>query len=166
MSMEQRTTLDHVLFSVGEEEYERVSLEQLRDLAGWLSEFGVSHVTLDVRGCSAEEEAITFGDVECEVVPYGGRGEIVGAVRSLAVEADEGDLDPGGLEESDLEERLPLDRDVDLVVKTGEPRLVDSAIYRTVYSEVRFVDSWSELDRETVDGIAEDFEETDRRYGR
>ncbi len=166
MSMEHRTSLDHVLFSVDEEEYARRSLEHVRRLAEWLSDFGVSSVTVDVRGGSTPEESTTCGDVDCRVRSREGRKELVGAIRALAVEAAEGRLEPEALEGSDVERRLPGDSDVDLMVKTGEQRLVDSAIYGTVYSEVRFVDSWTDLDREEVADLVEDFEETERRYGR
>ena len=166
MSMDHRTSLDHVLFSVDEEEYARRSLDHVRRLARWFSSFDVSSVTVDVRGTSTANESITYEDVDCEVQSEDGREEVVGAVRALAAEAAEGRLEPEDLEESDLERRLQRDTDVDLVVKTGERRLVDSAIYSTVYSEVRFVDSWTSLDRETVANLVEDFEETERRYGR
>lgn len=164
--MEQRTPLDYVMFSVDEEEYARRSLEQVRRLAGWLSNFGVSSVTVDVRGASKPKESMTFEDVDCEVLSKEGREDVVEAVRALAVETAEGRLEPEALEDSDVQNRLPGDSEVDLVVKTGEQKLVDSAIYGTVYSEVRFVDSWTDLDRETVADIVEDFEETERRYGR
>jgi tritrans,polycis-undecaprenyl-diphosphate synthase [geranylgeranyl-diphosphate specific] len=52
---------------------------------------------------------------------YGGRAELLSAVRDVCREVDRGDVDPGGIDVDTVEERLyegPV-RDVDLIVRTG-----------------------------------------------
>lgn len=165
MSMDERAAPDSVMFSVDAEDYTAGSREHLRDLADWLSRYGVSTLTVDVSGASAQEASMTCGDVECEVVSKDGRRDFVETLRSLGSDVENDDLNTREMDVSDLESSLP-DDEVDLVVKVGEPRLVDAAIYNTVYSEVRFVDSWTGLDQEGVEELVEDFEATERRYGR
>lgn len=166
MSMERRTALDHVLFSISEEEYRVQSLDQVRNLAKWLADFGVSKITVDVRDAPELGESLTHGDVECNVVAADGKVAVVESLRSLASEISGDSIDIDDFERSAVERRLEGEQEVDLVVKTGQQRLVNSAIYDTVYSEVRFVDSWLTLDRRQIEQLVEDFSDTERRYGR
>jgi Undecaprenyl pyrophosphate synthetase (EC 2.5.1.31) len=52
---------------------------------------------------------------------YGGRNELLGAVRSVAHDVADGDLDPADVDANEVESRLYDDpvRDVDLIVRTG-----------------------------------------------
>ncbi len=166
MSMEPSRDLDHVLFSVDYREYDFGGRDKITDVASWMSEHGVSTVSVDVRGRSLAERELKVSGVSCRVGLKGGREEVLKAVRSTAEAVAEGEITASEVDSRELEERLPDISDVDLVVSTMENRLVDSSLWGTVYSELRFVDSWSELARDDIESLVEDFAGTERRYGR
>ncbi|HET6300512.1 isoprenyl transferase [Microbacterium sp.] len=106
-------------------------------------------------------------------VGYGGRGEIVDAVRSIIAKHDE---DGGSLEElaasltpEQIGEHLYTGGlpDPDLVIRTsGEQRLSDFLLWQSAHSEFYFVEALGPDLRE-VDFLRaiRDYAERDRRYG-
>ncbi|MFE1644611.1 isoprenyl transferase [Microbacterium sp. P01] len=106
-------------------------------------------------------------------VGYGGRGEIVDAVRSIIAQHDQGG---GSLEEladsltpEQIGEHLYTggQRDPDLVIRTsGEQRLSDFLLWQSAHSEFYFVEALGPDLRE-VDFLRaiRDFATRDRRYG-
>ena len=96
---------------------------------------------------------------------YGGRAEIVDAVRALA----EAGVEPRKINERAISEHLyfPDMPDPDLVVRTsGEYRVSNFLLWELAYSELIFSEVlWPDFRREDLyDAIAE-YQRRDRRYG-
>lgn len=77
----------------------------------------------------------------CLAISYGGRSELAAACRELALDAAAGRLDPAGIDESAVGQRLSTARlglpDPDLVVRTsGESRLSNLLVWQSAYSEL------------------------------
>ena len=117
-----------------------------------------------VRGPEADAAA----DAPVQVsIGLGGREEFAAAVRRIAEDAATGDLDPGAVDESEIEERLVFQTPPDLVIKTGAERLSDFLIWQSVYSELYFTDvNWRDFRRRDFLRAVREFQERQRRFGR
>lgn len=96
---------------------------------------------------------------------YGGRAEIVDAVRALVAEGVPADK----IDERAIARRLydPEMPDPDLVVRTsGEYRLSNFLLWEAAYSELVFTDVlWPDFRREHLFAAVREFQERDRRFG-
>ena len=96
---------------------------------------------------------------------YGGRAEIVDAVRSLV----EAGTPAGKITEKRLREHLyaPDMPDPDVVVRTsGEYRLSNFMLWELAYSELVFADVlWPDFRREHLFDAVREFQNRDRRFG-
>jgi undecaprenyl diphosphate synthase len=96
---------------------------------------------------------------------YGGRSEIVEAVRGLLDSA----VDPAELNEESLRSHLyaPEMPDPDLVIRTsGEFRMSNFLLWQSAYSELVFVDTlWPDFDEEHLRSALEEFARRRRRFG-
>ncbi|MGI9606468.1 MAG: polyprenyl diphosphate synthase [Acidimicrobiales bacterium] len=96
---------------------------------------------------------------------YGGRAEIVDAVRSLM---DQG-ISPDKVTEKMLAKHLydPQMPEVDLMIRTsGEFRTSNFLLWQLAYSEMWFTDTlWPDFTRQTMADAVYDFQHRTRRYG-
>ncbi len=102
-------------------------------------------------------------------VNYGGRAEIVDAVRSLARDAAAGRIDPDRISEKAIASRLyaPGVPDVDLFIRSsGEQRTSNFLLWQMAYAEMVFLDRlWPDFDRRDLWHAIELYAQRDRRYG-
>lgn len=102
-------------------------------------------------------------------VNYGGRAEIVDAVRGIAGEVAAGKLKPSGVTEKSFARHLYLPDvpDVDLLIRTsGEQRLSNFLLWQMAYAEMMFVDvAWPEFDREQLWDCLLEYAGRERRFG-
>lgn len=102
-------------------------------------------------------------------VNYGGRAEIVDAVRAIAHEARNGRLDPDRITEKSFRSYLdePEIPDVDLFVRSsGEQRTSNFLLWQSAYAELVFLDRlWPDFDRRDLWHAIELYAQRDRRYG-
>ena len=100
---------------------------------------------------------------------YGGRAEIIDAVRALAFDVAAGTLLPQRIEEADLQAKLyqPELPDPDLIVRSaGELRLSNFLIWQSAYSEFYFSDKfWPDFDRDELASIVSAYRQRKRRFG-
>lgn len=100
---------------------------------------------------------------------YGGRDEIVRAVRKAAAEVAEGKLPPDGIDERVF--ALHLDTcdlpEPDLVIRTsGEQRLSNFLLWQAAYAELVFLDVlWPDFRREHLQEAIAEFRRRRRRFG-
>jgi len=78
-------------------------------------------------------------------IAYGGRAEIVDAVRKISEKAVEGDVNPKDIDEELVEANLYTakipDSDPDLIIRTsGEERISNFLLWQSAYSEFVFLD--------------------------
>ena len=87
-------------------------------------------------------------------ISYGGRDEIVRAVRAFAEKVQKGEADPASLTEAAFGEYLDTAGipDIDLVIRTGgNHRLSNFFPWQTVYSELYFTDElWPDFSEEML----------------
>lgn len=102
-------------------------------------------------------------------INYGGRMEILEAVRSLAREVSSGAIEPDGIDEDDISRRLYTSGipDPDLVIRTsGEKRLSNFLLWQAAYSELVFTDVlWPEFSPEEFDRCLDEYGNRARRFG-
>ena len=100
---------------------------------------------------------------------YGGRDEIVRAVRKVCTEVKERDLNPEDLKEADIEKYLDTADipDPDLMIRTsGEQRLSNYLLWQLAYAEFYFTDVfWPDFGEKDLDLALEYYANRDRRFG-
>lgn len=102
-------------------------------------------------------------------VNYGGRAEIIDAVRQIAAQAQAGKLSPGKVSEKSFRTHLyhPEVPDVDLFVRSsGEQRTSNFLLWQAAYAEMVFLDRlWPDFDRRDLWRAIETYVGRDRRFG-
>ena len=102
-------------------------------------------------------------------VNYGGRAEIVDAVRELAQEVTSGKLKPSGIRESTIQKHLyvPEAPDVDLFVRSsGEQRTSNFQLWQAAYAEMVFMDTlWPDMTRVQLWEAIGEYQRRQRRFG-
>jgi undecaprenyl diphosphate synthase len=129
-------------------------------------------LTADIRALLDEAEGLTQGNTGLTLViafNYGGRQEILRAVRSLAAQVKAGMLDPALIDLDRIDAELDT-RDIpdpDLVIRTsGEQRVSNFLTWQTAYSEFVFLpDFWPDFDDKTFRAAIEEYCRRDRRFG-
>jgi undecaprenyl diphosphate synthase len=100
---------------------------------------------------------------------YGGRQEIVGAMRAIAEMAKAGTLDPASIDAELVERHLDTHGipDPDLVIRTsGEQRVSNFLTWQTAYSEFLFIpDFWPDFDDTTFRAAIDEYCRRERRFG-
>ena len=102
-------------------------------------------------------------------IAYGGRWDIVGAVRKLAARAVSGEIEADSISEDDLGKELALGDipDPDLLIRTcGERRISNFLLWNLAYAELWFCDVlWPDFDKSHFDEALAFFARRERRYG-
>jgi len=102
-------------------------------------------------------------------IAYGGRQEIVEAVKAIAREAKAGTLDPGKVTADDISRRLYTGDlpDPDFIIRTsGEERISNFLLWQMAYAELYFADVyWPELGKLEFLRAIEEFQHRKRRFG-
>ena len=100
---------------------------------------------------------------------YGGRDELVHAVRDVSRDVLEGRLDIDNIDEQTVADRLyTADMpDPDLVIRpSGEYRFSNYLIWQTAYAEFWFTDVlWPDFSKKDLDEAIASFSKRDRRFG-
>lgn len=101
---------------------------------------------------------------------YGGRAEIVEAVRSLARRVRRGELDPERIDESLFASQLQTAGlgDPDLLIRTsGEMRLSNFLLWQIAYTELYVTPAlWPDFRKPQLIEAFEDYSRRERRFGR
>ncbi len=101
---------------------------------------------------------------------YGGRNDLVGAVRAIAARAHAGLLLPEEIDESAIRGFMTTSAlpDPDLVIRTGgEKRLSDFLLFESAMSELFFSNvMWPDFDEEVLDKAIAAYQRRQRRFGR
>jgi len=102
-------------------------------------------------------------------INYGGRDEILRAVKKLAEAAATGLLDPKHISEAAFAERLDTGGlpDPDLVIRTsGETRTSNFLPWQAAYAEYEFIDTlWPDFTPEQMAEILQRYSSRERRFG-
>ncbi|MCZ7648232.1 MAG: polyprenyl diphosphate synthase [Planctomycetota bacterium] len=102
-------------------------------------------------------------------VNYGGREELVEAMKRLARRVADGGLEPDGIDGARIEEELTTRAlpPVDLLVRTaGERRLSNFLLWQSAYAELIFMDAaWPDFDRNCLDAALSEYATRRRTFG-
>lgn len=99
---------------------------------------------------------------------YGGREEVIDAVKKLAESIAKGDISAEQINEKVFEKQLYIDSEPELVIRTGgDHRTSNFLIWQSHYSEWFFVEKlWPEFEKQDFLACIESFEKRERRFGR
>lgn len=102
-------------------------------------------------------------------INYGGRDEIVRAVRKLAASAVQGSLKPEEITEQMLSDSLDTHDlpEPDLLIRTcNELRISNFLLWQLAYTEFYFTPvAWPDFSKEELEKAVEAYNKRDRRYG-
>ncbi|HYT94335.1 MAG TPA: isoprenyl transferase [Gemmataceae bacterium] len=109
------------------------------------------------------------GMVLCLAINYGGRTEIVDAMRTLARRVKEGSLDPDDIDELVIGDALTTAGmpDPDLLIRTaGEMRVSNFLLWQISYAELWVTQQcWPDFDTATLHAALRDYAGRTRRFG-
>ncbi len=124
---------------------------------------------------SVEEDSRDFDAMTLLIaINYGGRDEIVHAVKKLAKRVKEGSLSPDDINESVLENELytaeidgDIAPDVDLIIRpSGEQRLSNFMIWQSAYAEYYFTNIlWPDFKPSDLEKAIIAYSDRNRRFG-
>ena len=99
---------------------------------------------------------------------YGGRQEIIDAVKKIAENVKKGKIYINKIDENLIRKNLYLKSEPDLLIRPGgEKRLSNFLMWQSTYSEIFFIDKlWPEFTKEDLVNCIEEFKKRDRRFGR
>ncbi|MGE0725797.1 MAG: isoprenyl transferase [Alphaproteobacteria bacterium] len=126
----------------------------------------------DIRSLIANAEETTRLNDALHVtmaLSYGGRQDIVAAVRRLAAAARAGRIAPEEIDEAMVSASLATADlpDPDLVIRTsGEQRISNFMLWQSAYAELIFPDVlWPDFGKAQLEEAIRDFRTRERRYG-
>jgi undecaprenyl diphosphate synthase len=109
------------------------------------------------------------GMLLCLAINYGGRGEIVDAVRSIASDVCQGRLELNAIDEASVADRLHTAGmpDPDLLLRTaGDQRISNFLLWQSSYAEIYFSQKcWPEFEEADLHAALDWFATRDRRFG-
>ncbi len=121
-------------------------------------------------------EALVQATKDCKgmklalALSYGGRQDVVSAIRQIAIRARAGLVIPEEVNEQSLRAYLSTGElpDPDLVIRTGgERRLSDFLLFECAYAELFFTETlWPDFTEATLDEALAAYARRQRRYGR
>ena len=102
-------------------------------------------------------------------INYGGRAELVDAMRNIAREVQAGALSPSDIDEATIAGHLYTAgaSDPDLLIRTaGEMRISNFLLWQVSYAEIWVTDRcWPEFDEATLHQAVRDYAARERRFG-
>jgi undecaprenyl diphosphate synthase len=130
---------------------------------------GIPAATLAEMDRTVEMSAGNTGTRLCLAINYGGRGELVDAVRRIAGDVQSGTLQPLAIDEASIASRLYTAGmpDPDLLIRTaGEMRISNFLLWQVSYAELWVTERcWPEFELADFHQAIRDFAARDRRYG-
>jgi tritrans,polycis-undecaprenyl-diphosphate synthase [geranylgeranyl-diphosphate specific] len=99
---------------------------------------------------------------------YGGREEVVDAVKKLGEDIKAGKVDINKLNEEMFGKYLYLNSDPDLIIRTGgDHRTSNFLPWQGIYSEWFFVEkTWPEMEKEDLAKVIKEYAQRERRFGK
>jgi tritrans,polycis-undecaprenyl-diphosphate synthase [geranylgeranyl-diphosphate specific] len=99
---------------------------------------------------------------------YGGREEIIDAVKKLGRDIEVGRIDPSTINEETFSNFLYMKSEPELIIRTGgDHRTSNFLAWQSTYSEWFFLQKfWPEFEKEDLLQVIAQFEKRERRFGR
>jgi undecaprenyl diphosphate synthase len=130
---------------------------------------GIPHAVQTQMDKSISMSAVNSGMTLCLAINYGGRTELIDAVRRIAREAADGKLDPETIDADVISNRLYTQGmpDPDLLIRTaGEYRVSNFLLWQISYAEIFVTDvCWPDFTAEHLHEAMRTFARRERRFG-
>jgi len=99
---------------------------------------------------------------------YGGREELIDAVRKIGEQIKKGEIDIDKINEETFSKNLYMSDEPELIIRTGgEKRTSNFLSYQSAYSEWIFLDKmWPEFEKEDFIECLNEYSKRQRRFGR
>jgi len=101
---------------------------------------------------------------------YGGRAEIVRAVKEIAIKAKDGRIDPNSITPDLISKHLYTAEmpDPDLLIRTsGEMRISNFLLWQLAYTEIFITDTlWPDFGKDEFMRILKNYQQRERRFGK
>ena len=119
---------------------------------------------------TAEENSKNASKIKVNIaINYGGRLEIVEAVKKIAEKVKNGEIQPEDITEDDISNNIYTagQDDPDLIIRpSGEYRLSNFLLWQSAYSEFWFSDIlWPDFTTDDLDRAIDDYNNRNRRFG-
>ena len=119
---------------------------------------------------TAEENSKDADRIKVNIaINYGGRLEIVDAVKKIAQKVKNGEMNPEDITEDDISANIYTagQSDPDLIIRpSGEYRLSNFLLWQSAYSEFWFSDIlWPDFTPEDLEKAIDDYNNRNRRFG-
>jgi len=100
-------------------------------------------------------------------IAYGGREEIVDAVKKVAEKVKNKELNIKDINEEIFAENLYMNTEPDIIIRTGgEKRTSNFLPWQSIYSEWVFLEkAWPEFEKEDLINVIEEYKNRERRFG-
>jgi len=101
-------------------------------------------------------------------IAYGGREEIIDAVKKIAEKVKNKELDIKNINEETFSENLYLNSNPDLIIRTGGDRRTSNFLpWQSIYSEWFFLEkTWPEFEKQDLINVIEEYKNRKRRFGK
>ena len=167
-SEEEVTGLMLLLQSYLDDYSKRADTENIRvRFLGKISELS-ENVQKSINKCierTKDNTGVTFNIA----LNYGGRDEIITAVKNIAQDAKSGNLNIEEIDEKLISSKLYTNNmpDPDLIIRTsGELRLSGFLTWQSTYSELYFVEKyWPDFNEKDLDEAIEEYQRRNRKFG-
>jgi tritrans,polycis-undecaprenyl-diphosphate synthase [geranylgeranyl-diphosphate specific] len=99
---------------------------------------------------------------------YGGREEIVDAIKKISRNIKEGKLDPEKIDEETIANNLYIKSQPDLIIRTGEEKRISNfLLWQGNYAELIFLDKhWPEFTKKDFEKCIKEYDRRERRFGK
>jgi len=99
---------------------------------------------------------------------YGGREEVIDAVKQIAESVKKGKTDISSINEKTFAQNLYLDSEPEIIIRTGgEQRTSNFLIWQSHYSEWFFLEkNWPEFEKQDLIKVINEFNSRERRFGK
>ncbi len=99
---------------------------------------------------------------------YGGRTEVLDAVKKISEKVKDGTLDIDQINEETFSKCLYMEDEPDLIIRTGGAhRTSNFLVWQSAYSEWLFLEKmWPEFEKEDLIAAIEDYQSRQRRFGK
>ena len=102
-------------------------------------------------------------------IGYGAQQDIIGAVKNIIDDSNQGKITNDAIDESLFSNYLSFNHlpNLDLIIRTsGETRLSNFMLWEAAYSEIHFTETlWPNFEEQEFIEILENFSKSERRYG-
>ncbi|MFV2067557.1 MAG: isoprenyl transferase [Pirellulales bacterium] len=130
---------------------------------------GIPRAVLQEMDKTVEMSARNGGTRLCLAINYGGRMEMVDAVRAIARKIQSNRIEPNMIDEATIADHLYTTNmsDPDLLIRTaGEMRISNFLLWQISYAELWVTDHcWPEFSEADLHQAIDDFSRRERRYG-